>query len=90
MREFEHVLCLLVTIMGVVAGSMKIGDRMVDVVLALQPRRAKPLHECSPEETNQVPVKTIFEHLETTARKKRNVRSGVLMSGQRILPKWVV
>lgn len=52
--------------MGVVAGGMEIGDRMVDVVLALQPPRAEALHECSPEEANQVPVQTIFKHLDAT------------------------
>ena len=65
--------------MGLVAGRMKIGDRMVDVVLGLQPRRAEALHECSPEETNQVPVQPSFEHLDATRRNRGNTGRGVLM-----------
>lgn len=73
--------------MGAVAGGMKIGDRMVNVVLALQPPRAKALHECSPEEANQVPVQTILEHLDATVQNEFNAGCGVLISGKGILHK---
>ena len=52
----------------------------MDVVLALQPPRAEALHECSPEEANQVPVQTIFEHLDATVRNRCNAGRGVYTS----------
>ena len=63
--------------MGVVAGSMKIGDGMVDVVLALEPPGAKALHKCSPEEPDQVSVATIVEHLQVTKPNKHNAGRGL-------------
>lgn len=51
------------TVVSVCAGLVEVGHGVVGVVLVLPPPHAEALHEVTPEDTGEVAVRAVLEHL---------------------------